>query len=700
MRFNARVVPNDFNCAIILCIDSAENSAVNVLFKIVSSKNGSNMKRIDRFSAPKLFIAAILSAALGLTTTLAFAQDEKAPKSAKPASTAIQTQPKQVKRYTAEQFMATTSLRGASFSADEKRVMFSSNESGIFNAYSVATTGGKPEALTKSTTDTTFGVAYFPDDDRILYTRDAGGDENNHLFVREKDGSEKDLTPGAKLKASFFGWRKDGAAFYVTTNERDPKFFDLYKFDAKTYTRTMLFKNDEGLTPATISDDEKWIAFNKPNTTNDSNIYLHDVAKKETKLITPHQGNMSFDAETFDPQSKKLFFASDEGGEFKRIRTFDLATGTMRDHEKANWDIAYTYFSRDGRYRVTGVNEDGSTVIRVVEVGKDGSEKPVTLPKLPSGEIRGVTFSKNSARMAFYVNGDRSPSNLFVYDFVSKSVKQLTETLSKEISSNDLVEAEVVRFKSFDGMVIPSIYYKPHGASPTNKVPAIVYVHGGPGGQTTRGYNAQIQLLVNAGYAVLGINNRGSSGYGKTFFAADDRKHGREPLWDCIEAKNYLASLGYIDHERIGIMGGSYGGYMTAAALAFRPEAFKVGVNIFGVTNWLRTLESIPPYWESFRKALYDEVGDPVKDKEFLVATSPLFHAKEIRKPMMVIQGANDPRVIKAESDDIVDAVKKNNVPVEYVVFADEGHGFSKKKNQLEAYKKIVEFLDKYLKNG
>jgi dipeptidyl aminopeptidase/acylaminoacyl peptidase len=654
------------------------------------------------FNSKRFVFAAALSAALGLTASPVFAEDAKLSKSAKPTSTPTSTlsQPKQVKRYTAEQFMATTSIRGASFSADEKRIMFSSNESGIFNAYSVATTGGKAEALTKSMSDTTFGVAYFPDDDRILYTRDAGGDENNHLFVRDRDSSEKDLTPGAKLKASFFGWRKDGTAFYVTSNERDPKFFDLYKYDTKTYTRTMLFKNDEGLAPATISDDEKWIAFNKPNTTNDSNVYLHDVSKKETKLITPHQGNLSVAAETFDPDSKKLFFASDEGGEFKRIRTYDLATGNMRDHEKANWDIAYTYFSRDGRYRVTGVNEDGSTVIRVVEVGKDGVEKPVTLPALPSGEIRGVAFSKNSARMAFYVNGDRSPSNLFVYDFASKSVKQLTETLAKEISSNDLVEAEVVRFKSFDGMVIPSIYYKPHAASATNKVPAIVYVHGGPGGQTTRGYNAQIQLLVNAGYAVLGINNRGSSGYGKTFFAADDRKHGREPLWDCVEAKNFLTSLGYIDHERIGIMGGSYGGYMTAAALAFRPEAFKVGVNIFGVTNWLRTLESIPPYWESFRKALYDEVGDPVKDKDFLIATSPLFHAKEIRKPMMVIQGANDPRVIKAESDDIVDAVKKNNVPVEYVVFADEGHGFSKKKNQLEANKKIVEFLDKYLKNG
>ena len=229
---------------------------------------------------------------------------------------------------------------------------------------------------------------------------------------------------------------------------------------------------------------------------------------------------------------------------------------------------------------------------------------------------------------------------------------------------------------------------------------AMLYVHGGPGGQTTRGYNALIQYLVNHGYAVLGINNRGSSGYGKTFFAADDRKHGREPLWDCIEAKNYLSSLGYIDPERIGIMGGSYGGYMTLSAMAFRPEVFKVGIDIFGVSNWLRTLESIPPYWESFRLALYQEVGDPVKDRDFLVATSPLFHAKEIKKPLMVIQGANDPRVIKPESDEIVEAVKKNGGPVEYIVFDDEGHGFSKKKNQAEANSRMLAFLDKYLKQS
>ncbi|MBI3716678.1 MAG: S9 family peptidase [Betaproteobacteria bacterium] len=627
-----------------------------------------------------IFVPAIAAGLLGFAIPV-FA--------AAPAKTAA------TKRYTIEQFMATVSMGGTSFSADEKRVLFHSNATGIFNVYTLPVGGGTPQALTQSTTDTTLSVSFFPGDDRILYTRDKGGDENNHLYVRELNGAEKDLTPGEKLKATFFGWRPDGKAFYVTSNERDAKFFDLYRYDAASYQRTLIYKNEAGFAIGAISRDEKWIALDKTNTTLDSDIYLFNVEKSETKHLTPHTGSVAFSAATFDPASTKLFFLTNEGREFTGLNTYDLAGGAVKPHEKADWDIVYTYFSRDGRFRVTGVNQDGRTVIHIAE-GAD--EKAVKLPVLPAGEIRGVAFSKSSARIAFYVNGDTSPSNLFTYDFATKKVTQLTQSLSKEVSPADLVEAKVVRFKSFDGMVIPSIYYAPRDASPTHKVPALVYVHGGPGGQTTHGYNALIQYLVNHGYAVLGINNRGSSGYGKTFFAADDRKHGREPLWDCVEAKTYLASLGYIDPEKIGIIGGSYGGYMTLAALAFRPEAFKVGVDIFGVANWLRTLESIPPYWESFRKALYEEIGDPAKDREMLIANSPLFHAKEIQKPLFVVQGANDPRVIKPESDEIVEAVKKNNVPVEYVVFADEGHGFSKKKNQMESNRKILEFLDKYLK--
>lgn len=296
--------------------------------------------------------------------------------------------------------------------------------------------------------------------------------------------------------------------------------------------------------------------------------------------------------------------------------------------------------------------------------------------------------------------GDGSaPSNIYIYDFNTKELKQLTNTLNPEIKPEDMVKPTIVRYKSFDGLEIPAIYYKPHQASEQKKVPAVVMVHGGPGGQARVGYFSLIQYLVNHGYAVIDVNNRGSSGYGKTFFKMDNRNHGDKDLKDVVWAKKYLQTLPYIDTARIGVMGGSYGGYMTLAALCYHPDEFKAGVDIFGVANWLRTLRSIPPYWESFRNALYEELGDPnTADTVRLKAYSPLYNAEKIRKPLMVLQGANDPRVLKVESDEIVENVRKNNVPVEYVVFPDEGHGFVKKQNEIKGYGQIKYFLDKYLK--
>ena len=257
----------------------------------------------------------------------------------------------------------------------------------------------------------------------------------------------------------------------------------------------------------------------------------------------------------------------------------------------------------------------------------------------------------------------------------------------------------MIRYKSFDGLEIPAIFYAPKQASAENPVPALVWVHGGPGGQSRQNFNSTVQYLVNHGYAILAVNNRGSSGYGKSFYKMDDRNHGDKDLKDCIAGKDWLKAQPMIDGEKIGILGGSYGGYMTMAALAYAPDEFKVGVNIFGVTNWLRTLKSIPPWWESFKEALYTEMGDPnTEDSVRLRAISPLFHAENVTKPLIVLQGAQDPRVLKIESDEIVESVKNNGVPVEYVLFEDEGHGFVKKENQIEAYGRIKEFLDKYLK--
>ena len=345
-----------------------------------------------------------------------------------------------------------------------------------------------------------------------------------------------------------------------------------------------------------------------------------------------------------------------------------------------------------------GINEDAKTSIKLFDLQ---SNKQLDLPEFKGGSISSVSISKSEKLIRLTVSTSSSPSNLYVYNIETEKLTKLTNSLNPEINQDDLVEGEVVRYKSFDGLEIPAIFYKPHNASVSNKIPALVWVHGGPGGQSRLSYFALIQYLVNHGYAILAVNNRGSTGYGKTFNKMDDKNHGDLDLKDCISGKDYLASTGFVDMNRVGIMGGSYGGYMVMAALTFAPEEFAVGVNIFGVTNWLRTLKSIPPYWESFREALYAELGDPFSsDSTRLYNISPLFHANNVTKPLMVLQGANDPRVLQVESDEIVAAVKSNGVPVEYVLFDDEGHGFVKKENEIEGYGKVKLFLDKYLKES
>lgn len=601
-----------------------------------------------------------------------------------------------VRQYTIEQFMDTTRVGGSSFSADERQVLFHSNKTGIFNVYTVPAVGGAPKQLTTSTKESTYAVSYFPSDARFIYRYDRGGNENEHLYVRELDGSERDLTPDEKTKANFLGWSFDQKSFFYSTNERDPRFFDIYEMALSDFKPRLVYRDETGFEFGDLSNDKRFIAFQMNGaTTNDSDVYLYDTQSKQLKNITEHKGDVANAPSAFDPASKHLYFLSDAGAEFRYVARYDLQTGKTEVVERAPWDVSYTYFSRGGRYRVTAVNQDARTVIRIDDT-KTG--KPVPLPRLPGGDITGVNISDSERLMAFYLNGDRSPSNLYVYDFATKKATRLTDSLNPEIDADVLVDSQVVRFKSFDGMEVPSILYKPHAADAAHKAPAVLLIHGGPGGQTRTGYSALTQYLVNHGYVVMGVNNRGSGGYGKTFYAADDGKHGREPLWDCVEAKKYLQTQTYVDPQRIRIMGGSYGGYMVLAALAFKPEEFAVGVDLFGVSNWVRTLQSIPPYWESIRKSLYKEIGDPSTQLEYLRETSPLFHADKITRPLIVLQGANDPRVIKPESDEIVENIRKRNGVVEYVVFDNEGHGFTKKTNEIRAYKAILDFLDKHLK--
>jgi dipeptidyl aminopeptidase/acylaminoacyl peptidase len=456
----------------------------------------------------------------------------------------------------------------------------------------------------------------------------------------------------------------------------------------------LVYQNEEGYDPFDVTADGRWIILGKTNTTNDSDIYVADLRDGGAPvLISQHEGDASYRSNTLSTDSKHLYYSTNDGGEFMALKRYDFAAGTHEDVFATDWDVAFAYFSRQGTYQVIGTNEDGYTKVRLT---KDGN--PFEIKGLPDGTISRIAFSHSEKLMKLTVSSDTMPGNMFLNDLATHEVKQLTDTLNPEIDSNDLVASTVARFPARDGMVIPGPLFKPIGASAENKVPVMLWIHGGPGGQSRPGYRAEQQYLINNGVALFAVNNRGSSGYGKTFYAADDRKHGREPLWDCVDAKEYLKTLDWVDPDRIGIMGGSYGGYMTLAALAFEPEEFVCGVDIFGVANWLLTLENIPPYWESFRLALYSEIGHPVEDAAFLRETSPVFHGDKITKPLMILQGANDPRVLQRESDDMVAAIRANGGTVDYLVFEDEGHGFRKSSNRVEGFTAVRDFLNVHLK--
>ncbi|HEX8401743.1 MAG TPA: S9 family peptidase [Allosphingosinicella sp.] len=616
------------------------------------------------------------------------------------AAQPVRTQAAQPMRYSAKQFFDTTSYSlgerlGHVFSRDGKWILISSDQSGVFNVYRMPVGGGAAEPLTRSTDNATFAASFFPDDDRILFIADKGGNEIEHVYVRERDGQVRDLTPGDKVKADFLGWSPNGKSFRVTSNERNPEMFDIYEYDAATYARKLLFEN-RGYTIGALSRDGRKVALVKERTSADSNIYLADLSATgvEPKLITPHQGNVSYRVAEFTPDGNALAYMSDEAGEFAQALSYDLASGARAPLVKADWDVSSYVHSPSGRYRVHALNADGSTKMTI----SDRGGKAVQLTGIPDGDLNNVRFNRDESAIAFTVASDTSPSDIYLADLRDGKARRLTKALNPAIDEKSLVEARVARFKSYDGVEVPGILYQPQGASAANPAPAIVWVHGGPGGQSRRGYSAAIQHLVNHGFAVYAINNRGSSGYGKTFFHMDDKRHGDVDLKDVVASKAYLQSLPWVSKDKIAIMGGSYGGYMVAAALAFQPQVFDAGVNIFGVTNWTRTLNSIPPWWAAEKDALFDEMGDPAKDAERHRAISPLFHAKNIVKPLLVVQGKNDPRVLQVESDELVAAVKANGVPVEYLVFPDEGHGFLRKANRISASEAYLKFLDTHLR--
>jgi dipeptidyl aminopeptidase/acylaminoacyl peptidase len=602
-------------------------------------------------------------------------------------------EPAAPKRYTIEQLMAADTIAGLSFSPDGKKLLFTSTRTGLANIYEMTLPNGVPRALTHSTTETIAAIGYFPNDERILYSSDQGGNELNHVYVRERNGTSRDLTPGEKLKARFAGWAADGRSFYLVTNERDARVFDLYEYGVDGYERRRLFENDKGYQIEAVSPDRRTVALSIIRDNANTDALLYDVASKSLRQLTPDEGNIVSTPEDFSRDNGSLYYTTDEGHEFQYLVRLDLRTNARTTVLKTRWDVSSASLTQDGRYLVAALNEDARTTVLLFD---PKTLRPLAMPGAGAGTIEGMAFAQNAPLAALVVANGNAPGDLYLVNLQSGTKTRLLSSLPAAVKQTDLVPGSVMRFKSYDGLEVPGVLYAPAGT----KLPAVIWVHGGPGGESRIGFKPLTQYLVNQGYVVYEINNRGSSGSGKTFYHLDDRKHGEADLDDVVAAKKMLVAKGLADPNRVAIVGGSYGGYMVLAGLTFRPEVFAAGVDLYGVANWPRLLTNTPPWWEDLRRLLKSEMGDWEQDQEYLRKISPIFHAGQIKRPLLVLQGANDPRVLQQESDDIVAKVRANKVPAEYVIFPDEGHGFRKKANQLVAYRTIGVFLDKYVKNA
>ena len=335
---------------------------------------------------------------------------------------AATVEPGPIPKYSAEVFFETTSygLVGAAahaFSADGTRLLISSDATGVFNAYALPLDGSPSEPLTVSDDNAVFAVSWFPNDGRILYTYDSGGNELNHVIVREEDGSSRDLTPGDELKAGFLRWSDDGASFYLTSTERNQKSFDVYRYSADDYSRELVYENP-GFEIGDLSGDGRWLALGKPRTSADSDIYVVDLAvdQAEPVLITQHEGNVDHQIYEITPDNDALIYATDEHGEFYQAWEHDLETGEKSPLLEAAWDVSYVIHSRSGRYRVSGINADARTEVTITDT--DSGEK-VSLPELPHGDLRNVRFSKDESQIALIVNADDSPSDVHVVDLTN-----------------------------------------------------------------------------------------------------------------------------------------------------------------------------------------------------------------------------------------------------------------------------------------
>lgn len=582
-------------------------------------------------------------------------------------------------------------LNNLDFSPDSRFVSYTHDGSGQFNLWASPVEGGWPRQLTAQEEDavrhhrwTRHGF--------VLELDHQGTEQWQVNLLPAEGGWPRPVTDNDAVQYSVGPVAPDGRRMLVSGNQERATDVSVYLLDVvEGGYRLVLDRPGGKLYAAAWHPDGRRAAVVDAIGNTDQHVYLLEVETGEVRDLTPHEGDQVNAAVGFSADGSRLYSVTDRDHEFQYLEAIDLASGAREVVWQAGWGIEHAALSEDRRRLAFTVDEDGYSVLRVLDL-ESGRELPA--PELPHGVCLQFAYAPDGRRVAALVGTGTRPFDVYVADLESGAVTRITESFLGGIPEDDLVEPELVRYPAFDGRQVPAWLYRPRGAS--SRVPVVLSIHGGPESQertqVTRS-SSFYQYLLSRGVAVLAPNIRGSTGYGKSYQKLIHRDWGGDELKDVEHAALWLREQDWVDPERIAVYGASFGGFATLSAMTRLPRYWRCGIDLVGPANLVTFARAVPPHW---RDSMKKWVGDPDEDREMLVARSPITYVEDLRAPLLVLQGANDPRVVKPESDQMVATLRKLGREVEYVVFEDEGHDFSKRGNQLRAYRLIAGFLLKH----
>lgn len=595
--------------------------------------------------------------------------------------------------YTLAQYLMIRGNSNGAFVAGGEEVLFANSTTGVKQLWRMDAGGGWPHQLTFFEEGIDYYYAH-PTEDLAVLAVDRGGNERTQLYLCDTWGHNlRRITRDDGAIFGFGGFSRDGRKLVYESNERDERYFDVYLFDIETDGRELILESDDFNSSVGFSPDGRYVAFIRLHDSHNTDIFLIDLENgNELVLCTPHDGDVEYGIPRWLPDSGGFYFSSNEDNEFVELAYYDMASGERRWAERPGWDLEDYFVSWNGRYLVYEVNVEGYDELVIKDLATGETINP---PEMCIGQFSTISMTTDEIALLFAHNGPDHPADLFVWDVGSKDEpKRITYASLAGIPEETLVSPELVHYETFDGLQIPAYVYVPRSSDESERAPVVVLAHGGPESQYQAWFDSMAQYFLDRGFAYVVPNARGSTGYGKSYSRLDDRFNRLDNVRDFEYLARWLAEQPWANPDRLIIQGQSYGGYSVMACLTEQPDLWAAGVEICGISNLVTFLENTGPWRQHLRESEYGYLDT---DREFLEEISPVNNAHRIKAPLVVIQGANDPRVPLDEAEQIVAAARANGVPVLYLLYEDEGHGLSKLENRLDAWPKVIEFLNETL---